>query len=93
LLQHQLEVGATTGPTAQIQVEAHVHTTGASIKAFLLTQIQEVLHSSETMDSDHHQLGGTLQATEIAAVMVLVQLQLGEIHLTQSVLATASAAN
>ena len=69
------------------------HTTGASTKASLLTQIQEVLHTSETMDSEQHQLGETHQAMEQAAVMVWVQHQLGEIHLTQSVLATASAAN
>jgi len=69
------------------------HGTGASTKASLLTQIQEALHTSETMDSEQHQLGETHQAMELAAVMVWVQHQLGEIHLTQSVLATASAAN
>ena len=71
----------------------HAHTTGASIRAFLLTQIQAVLLTSETTVSGQLQLGETLLATEQAAAMVLAQLQLGETLLTQSVLATAFAAN
>ena len=39
------------------------------------------------------QLGATHQAMGLAAVTDSDQLQLGETHLTQSVLATASAAN
>ena len=72
---------------------ALAHGTGASTKATLLIQIQEALHTSETMDSEQHQLGEIHQAMEQAAVMVWVQHQLGETRLTQSVLATASAAN
>ena len=72
---------------------ALAHGTGASTRASLLIQIQEALHTSETTVLVQLQLGETHQATELAAVTVLVQLQLGETHLTQSVLATASAAN
>jgi hypothetical protein len=45
------------------------------------------------MDSEQHQLGETRQVMEQVAVMDSEQHQLGETHLTQSVLATASAAN
>jgi hypothetical protein len=79
--------------TVQTLAVALAHGMGASTKASLLTRIQEALHTNETMDSEQLQLGETHQATELAAVMVWVQHQLGETHLTQSVLATASAAN
>ncbi len=45
------------------------------------------------MASGLHLLGETLLATEPAAATVLGQRQLGETRLTQSVLATAFAAN
>ena len=72
---------------------ALAHGTGASTKASLLTQIQEVLLTSETMVTVQHRLGETHQATELVAVMDLVQLQLGETLGTQSVHAPAGTAN
>lgn len=72
---------------------ALAHGTGASIKVFLHTQIQEALHISEAMVLVQLQLGETHQATELVAVMDLVQLQLGETLGTQSVHAPAGAAN
>ena len=72
---------------------ALAHGTGASTKASLLTQIQEVLHTSETMVMVQHRLGEIHQATELAAAMVTVQHRLGEILGTQSVHAPAGTAN
>ena len=72
---------------------ALAHGTGASTKASLLTQIQEVLLTSETTVTVQHRLGELHQATELAAAMVTVQHRLGEILGTQSVHAPAGAAN
>ena len=59
---------------------ALAHGTGASTKASLLTQIQEVRLTSETMVTVQHRLGELHQATELAAAMVTVQHLLGETH-------------
>ena len=76
--QHLLEAGATTVLIALTLAVEPVHTTGALTKAFRHIQIQEALLTSETMDSDQHQLGETHQAMELAATTVWVQHQHGE---------------
>ena len=87
------EASVTMVLTALIPAAELAHTTVELIRAFHLTQIQAVLHTTEIMDGVQLQVGETLRITDHLETMAGVQLQVGEILLIQSVLATASAVN
>lgn len=87
------EASVTMELTVLTPVAELAHTTAGLIGTFHLTQIQAVLHTTETMDGVQLQAGETLRITDQVKTMDGDQLQAGEILLIQSVLATASAAN